>query len=503
MKVKAGPGPRPKPKSKGQKEIQKWLLYSPSKIKSALSAIGAGMPLARASKLFGVPRATLWNKTNNRALANASHPGPVSVLPADVEKKLCDYVLHLARRGFPLNNDALADSVKKFVTALDLKTPFIDIRLSRKWLEGFLRRFPEESVKQSEHLGTHRSLVTEKSIRGCHADVKTLLTEDGVDLTIFDEPSRIWNCDETAVFLSPKGGNILGPREESVYSVSKNADKDCITVLFTVSTTGEMAPPLALFPYERIPTQVVRNCPIYWGLGRSEKGWMTCETFYEFIANVFLPYLKEKNVLRPIILYLDGHKSHITKYLNELCNDEGITLIALLPNAAAILQPLDVAVFRSLKLQWLKITKKWRHDHNGEEVDRYTFCTAVDEAIRESNLKQSIASGFRVTGLYPYNTDNVDFTKCVIKEPRPIRRVEEEVISTPQSHLDYLEAKIFPFVLDQFKSTKDGFWKGDAEAQMLHSIWHSFVLDNKPTETLPAQNNLDRPIDTVCLILIS
>lgn len=126
---------------------------------------------------------------------------------------------------------------------------------------------------------------------------------------------------------------------ETTYAVSANSEKQCITVLFTVNASGELAPPLVLFHYERIPGEISRNTPPNWGLGRIENGWMIGESFYEYMANVFIPYIEERDITRPIVLFMDGHRFHITKYVSELCKERGIVLIALPPNATAILQP--------------------------------------------------------------------------------------------------------------------------------------------------------------------
>jgi hypothetical protein len=72
---------------------------------------------------------------------------------------------------------------------------------------------------------------------------------------------------------------------------------------------------------------------------------MTCEVFYEYIATVFHPFLVSQWVIFPVVLFIDGHKSHLTYQLSVLCNKLKIEIIALHPYATRILQPADVAVF--------------------------------------------------------------------------------------------------------------------------------------------------------------
>lgn len=54
----------------------------------------------------------------------------------------------------------------------------------------------------------------------------------------------------------------------------------------------------------------------------------------------------------PIIVFLDGHKSHSTYNLSSLCADHEIVLVALPANCTHIMQLLDVAVFRPVKKGW-------------------------------------------------------------------------------------------------------------------------------------------------------
>lgn len=53
---------------------------------------------------------------------------------------------------------------------------------------------------------------------------------------------------------------------------------------------------------------------------------MTAEVFYEYISNHFLPYLKDQNIEKPVILFVDGHRSHLTKEVSQLCDENGVIL---------------------------------------------------------------------------------------------------------------------------------------------------------------------------------
>ena len=76
---------------------------------------------------------------------------------------------------------------------------------------------------------------------------------------------------------------------------------------------------------------------------------MTSEIFYEHIGNVLFPFIIMNNVKYPVILFVNGHKTHLTAHVSRLCKELQIILIALYPNATLILQPPDVVAFRSIQ----------------------------------------------------------------------------------------------------------------------------------------------------------
>lgn len=81
---------------------------------------------------------------------------------------------------------------------------------------------------------------------------------------------------------------------------------------------------------------------------------MKSEIFFECVANILHPYLVKKQIQFPVILFVDGHKTHPTYELSKLCTDLEIILISLYPNATKILQPADVSNFEPLTNSWKK-----------------------------------------------------------------------------------------------------------------------------------------------------
>lgn len=183
---------------------------------------------------------------------------------------------------------------------------------------------------------------------------------------------------------------------------------------------------------------------------------MTGESFYEYIGNVFIPFLKENQKPLPVILFLDGHKSHLTLNLSKLCCDNKIILVALYPNATHILQPLDVAV---LKQKWKSIVRQWRIDHDGHEISKLHVPAALNGFISDPDMVNNIKSGFRCTGLYTFNPNNVNYSKIVLRNA-------PTVVQDISTHLAFIESHIDKELLKKFYTTKEtaGNWKYDTES---------------------------------------
>lgn len=113
-----------------------------------------------------------------------------------------------------------------------------------------------------------------------------------------------------------------------------NTDKQQITALLNVSADGAIAG-------KRMP----KSMPEHWAMAISDKGWITGETFFEYLANVFHPWLITTKVQLPVILFLDGYVSHLTLHLSMFCRENGIHIVAFYPNSTHIQQPLDVAIW--------------------------------------------------------------------------------------------------------------------------------------------------------------
>lgn len=391
--------------------------YTPQQMGQAIEAVRKGERVATAARKFNVPRVTLLNKVSGKTPINCSM-GPSSVLTKEEENVLVQWMLAFAGRRFPITKQYLLESVQKIMIDQKRENPFTDNKPGRTWFESFLKRNPEIREKTAQNITKARDDVTEDDIIKWFKEVDEYLEEKGLK-EVLEDPSRIFNADESAFFLTPKQDKVLAKRgDNNLYSTGGD-EKENLSVLITANAAGDLAPPMVIYNYERVPAYISAGVPENWAIGRSESGWMCSSTFYEYMCNIFNPWVTAQGITRPILLFLDGHRSHLTLHLANFCVANGIELIALYPNSTHILQPMDLAVFRPLKQTWKKPVGDFKNE-TGEPLKKQHFAPVLKKAI-STLTPECIKNGFRSGGLYPYGHEYIDMNK--IKNRREKKKI--------------------------------------------------------------------------------
>ena len=99
----------------------------------------------------------------------------------------------------------------------------------------------------------------------------------------------------------------------------------------------------------------------------------------------------------------DGCSSHISDQIIDKAIKLMIRLIFLPPNATHLIQPLDIAVFKTFKLILRRETEKFIMENGTLSLSKkeaiYISSKAWKEAIVEK--PRNIVSGFKTSGLFP------------------------------------------------------------------------------------------------------
>lgn len=197
----------------------------------------------------------------------------------------------------------------------------------------------------------------------------------------------------------------------------------------------------------------------------------------------------KKKIKFPVILYLDGHKSHITLPLSKFCREKQIILIALYPNATHVIQPLDVAFFKALKVAWRKSYENFCKNSGSIYLQKHQFAIALKTTLENLEVTSISKNGFRRCGLHPFNADAVDYTKIFKKTPRPELENPDVDENPNQQVLTLLETFIPYEILQNFRSNEGNVWSGELRDTSLFNVWTNI---QQGLQTKTSKENLVR-----------
>ncbi|KAJ8967707.1 hypothetical protein NQ314_002653, partial [Rhamnusium bicolor] len=338
-------------------------LESDAEIETEKNTVQNGEKLREVCRRYGVPKSTVLDRIKGRV--TTSRMGPNPILTDENEQLLVNWISALSKCGFPLKKQELLSAVEK----------------NRQ------RRQHKNSVQKWSSRPDMVCWIFEKTPRNSN---ETFLKEPNA-LSILQDPSRILNGDESGFSLCPKTGKVLGLKGHNSYSVKQD---------------GRIGPPVVVFPYIRPPKALVESMPADWILGKSETGWMWSD--------------------KPVLFLVDGHRSHMSIELSRFCDKNGIILYALPPNATHLLQPADVSIFKPMKEYWRQYVREWQIEYN-RVVTKTEFCPIFKMVLNHPKMKQNIKNGFKACGLYPFNSNAIDYSKCVQNTLETINSTSNEV----------------------------------------------------------------------------
>ena len=182
---------------------------------------------------------------------------------------------------------------------------------------------------------------------------------------------RIWNCDETGFCLAAASDKVLAKRgARSVHETSGGSDRSYITVLGCGSASGCALPPFTVYKEVYVKKYWLSQGLAGSQYGVSESGWMEGPSFLSWFTKQFIPAVSHLLETGLVVLFVDGHHSHITLDLIQSARDKGVHLYCLPPNCTHILQPLDVGTFGPVKSEWRKILQEYRLQTKAANVEK-------------------------------------------------------------------------------------------------------------------------------------
>ncbi|XP_057315530.1 uncharacterized protein LOC130656643 [Hydractinia symbiolongicarpus] len=386
---------------------QKYKKWSEEDLSNALPAVKDGMSLNKAQKEFGVPKQTLSDRI--RGKYRTTKAGRKTEMTPEEETMLIHYIKYMASIAHPLSISAIKAFAWNIVKRSKRTSSFNRVSgPGHTWWDSFKKRHSREiTLRKPDGLDRGRSRMANVTVIKQHFD---LLRKTLVDLDILDKPDRIFNCDESGISMDARVGKVVVSRStKHPYSESKG-NRDHITAHVAVSAAGVPLPPMIIFEKAFPSGPYARDGPTNALYAHSPNGYMDIELFKQWCEKLFIP--QTRYIQKPILLILNGHGSHLDIEMIDMLVENQIHLYCLPPHTTNILQPLDVSIFKPLKVHFSKITDNLKLATMGHTVP-LTVCktnfTAIFKAAFEGSMGITIIkNGFRKTGICPFNPDAID-----------------------------------------------------------------------------------------------
>ena len=386
--------------------------YAQGVLDEAVQMIRTGrMSVRKASILYQIPKSTLNDHATGRS--TTQRKGPQPYLPKDIEDCIVHWLTKMARIGYGQMKESLLDKVQEILNCLNIPTPWENGRPSRHWYELFMKWNSHLKLRQAQLLSRERAGVSHAGLSHWYQELYDYLLSTG-NLEIFQQPLRIFNCDEMGFPIAPKPPKIICEVGAPNVYARGSSSKQTITTLLCASAAGTYVRPMIVYPgtnFKReFMTKFFKKIP-GGEFGHSPSGWMDQTLFLQWLRNVFDPTLTVMKITRPVLLIIDGAHVHLSLWISEFCDEKNIILYVLHPNSMHLTQPLDLLLMGLVKVHYKEAVRRWIADHLFELYDKFAFPEAFANMWRHVATVTNAVKGFKVTGIYPFNPEAVDQRK--------------------------------------------------------------------------------------------
>ena len=180
------------------------------------------------------------------------------------------------------------------------------------------------------------------------------------------------------------------------YEHCASGNKAQTTLVACVNAIGQAIPPYVIYNAKILNPEWMKDGPPGTKYARSENGWIDTDLFELWFNNHFLTHAVSS---RPLLLILDGHKTHYQPKVCQEAKKRKVIIFCLPPHSTHVSQPLDTCVFKPLKTEWNKATHTFQSRNPGVQITKYNFPRLLKEAWENAMLSSNICVGFRNAGI--------------------------------------------------------------------------------------------------------
>ncbi|KAJ3666433.1 hypothetical protein Zmor_001875 [Zophobas morio] len=339
---------------------------------------------------------------NNITKVQMGYQKPRQVFSEEEEMQLENYLKKAADIYFGLTPKEVKRLAYDYAKALGKVMPqkWIDTLMAGPdWFSGFLKRHPRLSIRTPQSTSLSRATSFNRTNVAAFFDNLA---------NLFDRysfrPTDIYNMDETGVTTVQRPDRIVARKGfRQIGAITSTERGTLVTVAIAVSASGNSIPPLFIFPRVHFKDHFLRGAPAGSIGAANRSGWMNNDIFLTFMKHLVATVKCTKK--SPILLLLDNLDSHLSIASLNFAKDNGVVMLSFPPHCSHKMQPLDRSVFYSLKKFINSNCESWLRTNPGKTITIYDIPGIVGNAIPLALVPNNVTSGFKVSGIYPFNRD--------------------------------------------------------------------------------------------------
>lgn len=403
--------------------------YSKDQMQMAIAAVlQSNQSIRESARVNGVNYKTLGRYVklyqSKGNLDCVGYKGVRQIFNDDLEILLVDYIKKAAQIYHGLTPLNIRELAFKLASQNNLQIPprwNKDKIAGVDWFKGFMKRQPRLSIREPEPTSLARMTNFNRSSVNLFFDNLAEVMSRGSGYG----PQSIYNIDETGIVTVQKPCKIVAERGAKQVGATVSQERgSLVTLCCGVNAIGNAIPPFFVFPRVNFQSQWLATAPPGSAATGHPKatGWMTSENFLEFMKHFELH--TKPTADHPILLILDNHSSHISIDVLDYAKDHYITILSFPPHCSHALQPLDRSVFGPLKTYINQAMDNWMRDpqNANKSMTVHVLPSMVSYAFPKAFTPANITSGFRCTGIYPFDRSiftDIDFMPSLVSD-RPL-----------------------------------------------------------------------------------
>lgn len=400
---------------------------------NALDSVSEGVPVHKASRIWGVPQQTLRDRVLGHVSSSTNAMGRHPLFSEEQERNLVDHITKMAQFGYGYSRMQviyLATDMIEFTSGKRSKA------LSTRWFYGFMRRWPELKVVKPRSLELMRAkAATQDVVDSYYKELDSILKK----YDLIEHPERIYNIDETGFQNVHSPPKVVAGHKGKPPAVTSPRGATT-TVISCGSAIGTALPPFFIFKGKRLMAELLEGSLPGTQATVSDSGWSNSLIFKKYLQEHFLKYAhRGENAEDPILIMYDGHASHVGQPVVEWARQHNIILMVIPPHTSHFLQPLDVGIFGPMKIAYNSACGEFLRAHPGQSITRYNICELICKAYSKVNTPSNLIAAFRRTGVCPLNKNVVSssmLAPSIATNPQASNKSKEkDVAEFLQDHL--------------------------------------------------------------------